>query len=88
MVLGGHRNDSATKAGISESQSVTVPGFFTVHVVKSRAGASMMQTKDYWWVRPCHQDSGKLSLGGVKGLKRTSSCRMGSKAVQDRQSDG
>lgn len=24
MVLGGHRNDSATKAGISESQSVTM----------------------------------------------------------------
>jgi hypothetical protein len=40
MVLGGHRNDSATKAGISESQSVTIPGVFIVHVVKSRAGAS------------------------------------------------
>ncbi len=28
MVLGGHRNNSATKAGISESQSVTIPEFF------------------------------------------------------------
>jgi hypothetical protein len=28
MVLGGRRNNSATKAGISESQSVTIPEFF------------------------------------------------------------
>jgi len=70
MVLGGHRNDSATKTGISESESVTIPGgVFTLHVVKSRAGASMMQTESPWWVRPCHQDSGKFSLGGVEGVK-------------------
>ena len=42
MELGGHRNDSATKAGISESQGVMIPGVFKVHVVESRAGASMM----------------------------------------------
>jgi hypothetical protein len=73
MELGGHRNNSATKAGISESQSVTVPGFFTVHVVKSRVGAPMMQTKGLLvgtTLSPGQREA--FHWEGVKGLRRTS----------------
>jgi hypothetical protein len=52
MELGGHRNNSATKAGISESESCDRSGVLSAHVVKSGAqGPPMMQTKGNWWVR-------------------------------------
>ena len=64
MALGGQRRGSWNlRVG------VTIPGVSTVHVVKSRAGTPMMQTKDYMVGTTLSPGQREAFIGRCEGVK-------------------
>jgi hypothetical protein len=69
MELGGHRNNSATKAGISESQCDCSGVLYSTRGEEPRRGSYDANKGLIGGYDPVTRTAGSLSLGGGEGVK-------------------